>query len=581
MNNDDTLNEKIVRACGRGFPNILFVEASSLSVESRNWVALQDSVRELIKTSLEEHSEYQQRIVVPTDQKRLLRLRYDSDAGLIDKWTEQLRQFTTLHSGSEGQQTFVIVYLPAESRHAEMYKIIKKACDITVGVQTFFVNHARLESRVCGLSTAGVLKAAAELRSRICLRNPRISLATTTKKGTPQAKRFVIAMHVSPVTFPSKSRIASGHVTKLYMVALVMSELETGSYLRTEVKLYNAEQVKNLDMATMFAPFARSLPSTGRHYLTILRSGHPPERRSEPNMSDAQSSAPTATRTPAEDEFAGICRAFSPMITPAECNYITLREDKVLCLRVDTANLTLPALVIVKSTQRMDKDQMSFRATHVHSKSTSTGAIAMTLLCAQGSATASNVIAKPVASSHIQTSPSKQRPANNNSGKSPTRKPLSPYNTGGRQTRQHATSGKGTETPSKMMAREDAESQFEGSFVSATDVPLPPDLIEFDENATVATQQLAEMTLKDTEHGVEQTGDTDAQALAELWDGHELGLTGTKWPIVTHLAHLAVKRALLHLDSNDWDGTEAKGKATAPFFLPPVNDKVRNSLYYL
>jgi hypothetical protein len=275
-NNDDTLHEKIARACGRGFPNILFVEANSLRVESRNWVALQDSVQELIKTSLEEHSGYQQPTIVPTDQKPLLRLRYDSDAGLSEKWTEQLRQFTTLHSGSEGQQTFAILYLPAESRHAEMYKIIKKACDITVGVQTFFVNHASLESRVCELSTAGVLKAAAKLCSRICLRIPRTSLATTSKKGTPQAKRFVIAMHVSPVTFPSKSRIASGHVTKLYLVALVMSELETGSYLRTEVKLYNANQVKNLDMATIFAPFARSLPATGKRYLTILRSGHPP-----------------------------------------------------------------------------------------------------------------------------------------------------------------------------------------------------------------------------------------------------------------------------------------------------------------
>ena len=39
--------------------------------------------------------------------------------------------------------------------------------------------------------------------------------------------------------------------------------------------------------------------------------------------------------------------------------------------------------------------------------------------------------------------------------------------------------------------------------------------------------------------------------LTKLWDGHELELSGIKWPIATHLAHLAVKRALLHLDSKD------------------------------
>jgi hypothetical protein len=68
----------------------------------------------------------------------------------------------------------------------------------------------------------------------------------------------------------------------------------------------------------------------------------------------------------------------------------------------------------------------------------------------------------------------------------------------------------------------------------------------------------------------------DAQFLAKLWDGQELELSGTKWPIVTHLAHLAVKRAHLHLGKDDWKGT-----ATAPYFLPAVHPNVRYSLYYL
>jgi hypothetical protein len=583
--NDGTLNEKVARACGGGFPNLLFVEASTSRVESPNWVALQDSIRELIKTSLEEHasSQYAQTTVVPACQKHLLSLQYRLNAENSDRWTEQLRDFTALHKAIDKQQTFVVVYLPADNRNNEMYKIIKKACDTTVGVQTFFVNHANLEARVCGSPTDGVARVASELRRRICLRNPRILVGTTSRKTPTGPKRLVISMHIAPVTFPSKSRIASGHVTELYIVALVSSDLETGSPSRTEINLFNADQVKQLDMEKLFAPFVDSLPSTGRYNLTILRSGHFPERQHTIASTDQSSVSATRPYT-AEDEFADIREAFSEIVTPAECRYITLKEDKVLRLHVDTTDLTMPALVLVKSTRMMDRDQRSFRATHVLGENSSTGVIAMTVLCGPASAGTPNIRPKAQTPS-LLPSPIKRQRSSIQLGGSPS-SPFTKFNSPGRTNKQPASPRSiapappylTVETPSKTVLRGDAASRFESRVSSSTQIPLPDDLIDIEEEASVITQQLGELTVEPTEPAINET---DAQALAELWDGRELELSGTKWPIVTHLAHLAVKRALLHLDSNDWDGTKAKGKATAPFFLPPVNGKVRNSLYYL
>jgi hypothetical protein len=103
--------------------------------------------------------------------------------------------------------------------------------------------------------------------------------------------------------------------------------------------------------------------------------------------------------------------------------------------------------------------------------------------------------------------------------------------------------------------------------------PLPPDDEDHEEDMSVTTQRLGQMTLEIPEP---ELTEADAEFLAKLWDGQELELSGTKWPIVTHLAHLAVKRAHLHLGNNDWNGT-----ATAPYFLPVVHPNVRHSLYYL
>lgn len=299
-NGRDTLHQKLSRACSHVFPNLLFVSASSTKVGSSNWKSLEGSVRAVIKESLEayaaKYASSHLPVLVPTGDSPRLSLSYEDGAGLSDRWTEQLRKFVSDNGGSQDQLTLLIVYLPAETAHTDIYKIIKKACDITVGAQTFFINHASLEARVCQSPSEGLSNVATELRRRICLRNPPMMAAASLSQTSPEPKHLVIAMHISHVGFPSKLRIASGHVTDLYIVALVSSDLKTGGHYHTEMKLYSADQVNNLNMGELFQPFISSLPTRVRHEVTILRSGYFPERQVTSGTSNVIK-APTIPRS--------------------------------------------------------------------------------------------------------------------------------------------------------------------------------------------------------------------------------------------------------------------------------------------
>lgn len=72
--------------------------------------------------------------------------------------------------------------------------------------------------------------------------------------------------------------------------------------------------------------------------------------------------------------------------------------------------------------------------------------------------------------------------------------------------------------------------------------------------------------------------DNGVKLLAELWKDEGLELYGTNWPVPTHLAHLASKRAMLHLRTAEWDRPNER---TTPFYLPGVHESVRNFLYYM
>jgi hypothetical protein len=598
---DGQLDQKVIQACSNAFPNLLFVEAGSAKIQSRNWDSLQTSLRDLIKKSFEQTVSQHpigQPSNLPTGKPMVLSLRYDSNSNLSGRWTEQLRQFATTNKGNTDQRTFMIVCLSAEPDHAKMYKIIKEACDLKVGVQTFFVNFAALESRVRQPLNHGIHSIAGELRRSMRLRNPSMLAAAAFRQGGADCKNLSIAMHITPVGFPTKDRIDSSHVTEVYVIALVSADLTTGTCFHTELKLCNKAQVDNLDMNKLFEPLLQKLAVQGQRKVILLRSGYFPKRR-VPLETPTANGVP-ALQTPTDrpyttaDECDRICTAFGKKAPPGALTYISLKEDSLLELSLEvsdtesdastSAETEPPTLLLVKNSGILDANLESIRVTHLHSKSASPGVIAVSILKSRTAATNSSASTK-IPSSTPSSLPKPQHSSKQKKSAGSTTKTMTIRDRGRGRLDSPGTASRQlprpSNTPTKRSQREDRPSTPDTRTQHGADDSYTETASEVADDAD-STSQINDQDTETAEHDTENVlTEQEIEMLVGLWHSKDLELVGTKWPVLTHLAHLAVKRALLHLDHDDWEGTKAKGTATAPFFLPPVHDQVLNSLYYL
>ena len=595
---DGELERKVIQACGGEFPNLLFVEAGTAKIQSRNWDSLQTSLRDLIKDSFEQSQQFtRQPIHIRTGDAQLLSLRYDPEATLRGRWTEQLRRFAGNHKGNDGQRTFMIVCLSAEPFHAKMYKIIKKACDLTVGVQTFFVNFASLESRVRHPLNRSVLSIAGKLRRSIRLRNPPLIVGTVSAKPAD----LTVAVHITNVTVPAKDRIDSSDVSEIYLAALVSADLKTGTCYHTVLKLYNKAGVDNLDINKLFEPLLRQLAANHQRKVVIMRSGYFPERwvllATDDGVLASQESAdprPSSSRPyTREDEFDHICTAFGKKAPPGGLTYITLKEDKLIELSIhsddakpESDQTEPPALLLVKNNGVLDIDPETLRVIHVHSKNASTGAIAVSIIKSRTAANTSAAIAKTPSSMSALPRPQRRSQKKTPAGGTTATMAIRPssdcrrgrFGSPGAAQRQ---SPRPNATPTKRSQPENVPLTPDAPTQHAADDSHIETASEIAEDAESSSQ----LNIQDTENAGNGTENAltnaDIEMMSGLWYSTELELLGTKWSVLTHLAHLAIKRALIHLENDDWDGTEAKGTATAPFFLPIVHKKVCDSLYYL
>jgi hypothetical protein len=362
----------------------------------------------------------------------------------------------------------------------------------------------------------------------------------------------------------------------------VSSDLKAGGHYHTEIKLLDRAQVNSLDMEALFKPFIRGLSSTDKCNVTILRSGYFPELQ-VPAGSSSAANAPTVesqtlpTRAyTAKDEHDSIRKVFREIASSGGFTYITLKEDKFLDLNTDTSAFLKSgspsqkqssALVLVRDTRMLDSNPNTIQVTHAQGEHARTGVITATII--QSQSAVQTLREKRQQSSRSSPWKAGNGPGNNSPGNSTTpliqmlsaernqrfnRSPLSPG----------LASLFNKDTPSRPKRNGDENSDIQALLSSTTHEPL-------DEDTETEHNWLNEMVDKLTE--------SEVTMLARLWDGSELGLFGTKWPVLTHLAHLAAKRALLHLGTNDWEG--AKGTDTVPYFLPEVHEAVRSSLYYL
>lgn len=366
-----------------------------------------------------------------------------------------------------------------------------------------------------------------------------------------------------------------------------------------------ARAKKNADLFVkhLFEPLLSQLSRKDWRKVIVLRSGYCPERMPRLQIGAATDAGPLPVPTRPDtstDEYASMCAAFELELKSRarHITYITLKENKFLKLQMQRSDIKpavsgqtgLPALLLVKNPGSLGTDLQSIKITHVHSKHTNTGVIVAsitnppTAIVRIGTRNELWAAAAAAAATSNQTVQGKslqpQTGTFRNSGGS-TGFRASPSR-GWILWDASGTAGLASprpETPTKSSQREDTPSTPNARAQNAANGNNFEEASEIGDAAELSSQfhslDLDEIK-KEPENPLTPA---EVQMMAELWDGKDLGLVGTKWPVLTHLAHLATKRVLLHLERDDWEGDKSDYNTT-PFFLKPVHKNVRHSLYY-
>lgn len=212
------------------------------------------------------------------DSMPLLCLRYASGSDPSPRWTRQLRDFVRAYE-KPSQKTIIIVWLESEQDRNDMYKIIKRACEVKIGAQTFFVKH---ETNATHMATApkllasvnSTMRSVANIRRRICQKNPRMLV----KANKGEKTSLVVAMHVAQTSTVSQHLGLVGDQqldSEIYLVTLVSRDATQSKNYHTKQGLFNRYQMKSYDYVKLLKPFLKILLKLTTKAVVILRSGSP------------------------------------------------------------------------------------------------------------------------------------------------------------------------------------------------------------------------------------------------------------------------------------------------------------------
>jgi hypothetical protein len=334
---DHDLEDNLLRVCDNKSPNLLFVQAGSTVVNGDGWSQLRSELKDSFKTATSSD-----------DSMPLLTLRHTSGVDPSTKWTRRLQDFVAACDKAE-QKPIIIVWLEPEHDHHVMYKTIKRACEVTVGVQTFFVKRETYAAQM--YLQPGLKKSVTDIRRRICQKNPR--MLKITQAVIP---KLTVAMHITQVAAASQRARPSGHQqasSSVYLVTLVSRDPTGSRYYHTEQGLFSESQLRSCDHVKLLQPFKDFLPNLTLRNTVILRSGTmllPKTNLSASagtfdlmnsetfNKSDASSfdvaeddscSGASARRFDPNSEIEAIRDVFGAART-TRVHYVVLTEDKIL-----------------------------------------------------------------------------------------------------------------------------------------------------------------------------------------------------------------------------------------------------------
>jgi len=531
------MDARLKKACNDKSPNLLFVEVGSSPVRSKGWLQLRNALKSRFQQSADtaKHLSAKGGISMP-----LLALRYDPKSDLSTQWTRKLRDFVA-QCEKPDQKTIVIVWLEPEQDQSTMYNVIKTACDVYVGAQTFFVRRGTFENQIHNApknlnEIDRVSRYATDIQRRICQKNSHM-----LEQPAPREKRveIVIAMHVSSVySSPKRVSMTGGQHDKpdIYLVTFVSRDPAQSKNYCTEQGLFSRSQIMSQEHVKLMSALTKKMSSQLGN-IVILRSGvlsfgqedtgdsndkfdltnSASFKKFDAKETNAGSNAPdqkiqVQLPTPTS-EMRAINKHF-PVLKPAEgpreLTYVTLTENDSLSTRLDT-----------KAYKDRPNDNCSAMLFIVGSDSLSV---------------------------NVQQIPRVRSPSNLKQAV---------------EVRPGAI---------KATFRRDWQSNVVNLATTSAQENGSHSPSHTDMEALTLTPEVDSEEIQDPM----RVSDRSIDSLAALWTDDGLGLYNTKWPIPTHLARLAGKRAMIRLRTDDWHNEH-----TAPFSLPAVHENVRNTLYYL
>jgi hypothetical protein len=474
-------------------PRILFLEIGTDGLEPSRWKLVHDTLKARVQGVSQQ----------PDEDSPSLSLKYEDKPDLESLWAHQIRQFVLAHESPRQRMLLVMCVQPGK-KNAPQYEMLKRACDVQVGIPSISVNRDTLLAKSDDPSDAAAMVVGSICR-KLRLRNP------PTLTDPSNSRHLVISIHVEPFTPTGSDVLGNGHLDEtkkeMVLVALVSRARESSVDYHTEVKLYSKSDFEKLGVTTLLHPFLESIRSSPRD-LTILRPGYLVAGSATPD-----GSTPAKARHLTK-ESNDIAEAYAKIPGHRAFKYATLSEDKMLKVsRGGQASSSHDdnrgSLLITKLDARENTAQSSFWIFRDNKTADSTSGIKVTFIPSADSSSFSQMTAPD-----LPTTPRVSR----------------------------VLSGLIKPPPS--------------SDSGPADPPAPS-------NNTVA--------------GV--TSPEEVGILSSIWTDDHLELYDIKWPIPTHLAQSALKRAKMHLVCNDWENKN-RGQ-TAPFYLPEVHRNVRDTLYYI
>jgi hypothetical protein len=534
-------------------PTVLFLEIGTEDAAPSDW----QLVRQTLKERLQKIS---QGTLSPTPEEEnpSLSLKSDNSSGVEALWTLQIRQFVSNHQKTHettSQKMLLVMCVQPGEKNAAQYQILKKACDVEVGIPSISVKRSTLQEKAKSknsVDTAAMV--VGSIRRKLRLRNPPM-LADSQAHKT--CRHLIVSIHVETFSTPGPQVLDDGSLrnskSKMFLVALVSRARDSSVDYHTQVKLYSESDFEELGVTDLVRQFFDAIETSPRE-LTILRTGYLVDGSAAPSGSagpDSPATPDSSTTTKVGrliNERNDIAKAYAQLPNHGAFKYAILSEDKLLKVSAGGKDCSpdgnnRESLLIAAFDVREDKSQSSFWVFHNKKAAVDATGVKVTFL---------------------PEAVSSQTPDRN-------------------QHKHHAKldlsnlSDRSVHTPTPRSRVVSGLVRTSPSPSQSPNSPSPePQALDL--SKTRLTPQSLDNKPHDSSNNPVASSD-EVDFLNQIWMDEHLELYNTEWSIPTYLAHLALKRARMHLVTNDWE-YEKHGQ-TAPVYLPEVHSNVCDTLYYV